>query len=42
MKLEALRPLAALFVALGFVLTLDAAPASAQSAEQIPWYMPQP
>ena len=42
MKLESLRPLAALFVALGFVLTLDAAPASAQSAEQIPWYMPQP
>ena len=42
MKLEALRPLAALFVAFGFVLTLDAAPASAQSAEQIPWYMPQP
>ena len=42
MKLESLRPLAALFVALGFVLTLDAAPASAQSAEQTPWYMPQP
>lgn len=50
MKLEALRPLAALFVALGFVLAFNAAPASAQNyveqapqaAEQIPWYMPQP
>ena len=42
MKLEALRPLAALFVALGFVLAFDAAPASAQDGEQIPWYMPQP
>ena len=52
MKLEALRPLAALFVALGFVFgtVVTAAPASAQNyvdqapqaAEQIPWYMPQP
>ncbi|HKP25902.1 MAG TPA: hypothetical protein VJV39_18685 [Dongiaceae bacterium] len=50
MKLESLRPLAALFVALGFVFALfTAAPASAQNygeqplaAEQIPWYMPQP
>ena len=50
-KLGALRPLAALFVALGFAFALfTAAPASAQSyddpapqaAEQIPWYMPQP
>jgi hypothetical protein len=38
MKLEALRPLAALFVALGFVLAFDTAPANAQ--EQTPWYMP--
>ena len=52
MKLEALRPLAALFVALGFVFgtVVTAAPASAQNyvdqapqaAGQIPWYMPQP
>jgi hypothetical protein len=55
MKLEALRPLAAAFVALGFMLALGAAPASAQyatqydtqsgvedTAEDIPWYMPQP
>jgi hypothetical protein len=42
MKLEALRPLAALFVALGFVLAFDAAPASAQDGEKLPWYMPQP
>ena len=49
-KLGALRPLAALFVAFGFVLAFGSAPASAQSygdptpqaAEQIPWYMPQP
>ena len=48
MKLEALRPLAAAFVALGFVLAFDTAPASAQNyleapqaAEQTPWYMPQ-
>lgn len=52
MKLEAVRPLAALFLALGFVFgaVFTAAPASAQSyieqtpqaAGQIPWYMPQP
>ena len=43
MKLESLRPLAALFVALGLVLgaIFTAAPASAQDAEDIPWYMPQ-
>jgi hypothetical protein len=52
MKLAALRPLAALTVALGFVLAFGSAPAGAQSygggdpvpqaAAQIPWYMPQP
>jgi hypothetical protein len=42
MKLEFLRPFAALFVALGFVLAFDATPASAQDGEQIPWYLPQP
>ena len=48
MKLEAVRPLAALFVALGFVFAatlgavVTAAPASAQDTGQIPWYMPQP
>ncbi|NJM92601.1 MAG: hypothetical protein HC861_08250 [Rhodospirillaceae bacterium] len=44
MKLEAVQPLAALFVALGFVLgtVVTAAPASAQDSGQIPWYMPQP
>jgi hypothetical protein len=55
MKLEALRPLAAAFVAFGFVLAFNTAPASAQyatsydtqpaagdTAEEIPWYMPQP
>ncbi|HJT11909.1 MAG TPA: hypothetical protein VJ790_04770 [Dongiaceae bacterium] len=49
MKLEALRSLAAAFVALGLVLAFNAAPASAQyveqtpqATEQTPWYMPQP
>ena len=42
MKLEALRPLAAAVVALGLVLAFNTAPASAQDAQQIPWYMPQP
>lgn len=51
MKLEAVRPLAALFVALGFVFgtAFTTAPASAQghveqipqAVEQTPWYMPQ-
>ena len=36
MKLEALRPLAAAFVALGFVLAFDAAPASAQERRADP------
>lgn len=51
MKVAAVRPLAAMFVALGFVVgaVSTAAPASAQyadqtppAAEQIPWYLPQP
>ena len=52
MKLEALRSLAAAFVALGFALgaVFTVTPASAQNyveqapqaTEQIPWYMPQP
>lgn len=42
MKRDSRRLLAALTVALGFALLFAPAPASAQDAEQIPWYMPQP
>jgi hypothetical protein len=42
MKLDSRRLLAALTVALGCALLFIPAPASAQDAEQIPWYMPQP
>lgn len=42
MKLEALRPLAAFIVALGFIFAFDTAPASAQDGGKLPWYMPQP